>query len=338
VSLHRLQMSNRMSHERAIALMEKAGHLYFHSPCFDGIVSCVLAWDFLETTEDWYVEETHSVNYDAQATWLSTSLAGSAAVVDFLYHPQAEFWADHHATTFLTPRAKQDYERRSDPRLVYDKRIGSCALLLWNHLKEAFGYRNPRYECLAKWADKIDSARYSSVEEAIFGEQPALLINLSLGGQDGKLYSSRVVRLLRNEPLDRVVQLPEVSVRAEQARAMTRAGLDRFARRSRLEQEIAVFDVDSSDVIISRYAPYYFFPGARYSAGIVRSEKGASLTAMRNPWREFPSVPLGNIFERFGGGGHDRVASVMFPADRAAEAHEVLNQIIGEIRREDAQR
>ena len=29
------------------------GHLYFHSPCFDGIAAAVIAWDFLEATRDW---------------------------------------------------------------------------------------------------------------------------------------------------------------------------------------------------------------------------------------------------------------------------------------------
>jgi hypothetical protein len=317
--------------------MGNGAHLYFHSPCFDGIVSCVLAWDFLETCQGWSVEEIHSVNYDAKASWLSTSLNTKSAVVDFLYHPDADFWADHHGTTFLNEKAKEDFERRRSRWLVYDKRSGSCALLLWKHFADFFGYRNPRYESLVEWAERIDSARYASVEEAIFGTQPALRINLSLAGRDGQEYCSNLVKLLKRETLDDVAALPEVKARSEHAESMIRAGMDRFAKGSRLEHDgIAVFDVDSTDdAIISRYAPYYRFPEARYSVGVVRSPKGASIKAMRNPWREFLSVPLGEIFSRFGGGGHQRVGALVLPKEQAAEASPILDQIISEIRKEE---
>jgi len=315
--------------------MGNGAHLYFHSPCFDGIVSCVLTWDFLESCQDWSVGEIHSVNYDSKATWLSISLSSKSAVVDFLYHPDAQFWADHHGTTFLNEEVKRDFEGRANRWLVYDERSGSCARLLWNHFANAFGYRNLRYENLVKWADRIDSARYMSVKEAIFGTKPALRINLSLAERDGQEYCSNLVKLLKWETLDDVAALPEVKARSEHAESLIRSGMDRFAKGSRLERDgIAVFDVDSTDVIVSRYAPYYLFPEARYSVGIVTSPDGASIKAMRNPWLEFPSVPLGEIFRRFGGGGHQRVGALVLTQERAAEASLILDQIISEIRKE----
>jgi hypothetical protein len=73
--------------------------LYFHSPCFDGIASAVLAWDFLEERSGWRTPALHPVNYDVRQTWLEKLLDRPAAVVDFLYHPDVEFWADHHLTS-----------------------------------------------------------------------------------------------------------------------------------------------------------------------------------------------------------------------------------------------
>jgi hypothetical protein len=319
--------------------MEKGAHLYFHSPCFDGIVSCVLTWDFLEVSQAWLVEEFHSVNYDSKASWLSTRLNAKSAVVDFLYHPDAKFWADHHSTTFLTEEAKRDFEKNESPWLIYDKRSSSCAMLLWKHLANAFGHKNLRYQNLVEWADRIDSARYASVEEAIFGAQPALRINLSLAGKDGEAYYTTLVRLLKSETLTDVATLPEVQARSQHAERLIRDGMDRFVEGSRLEPDgIAVFNVDSTDVIVSRYAPYYIFPEARYSVGVVTSPNGASIRAMRNPWREFPSVPLGEIFRRFGGGGHQRVGAVVIPSERATEANSILNKIVSEIRKEEGSR
>ena len=50
---------------------------------------------------------------------------------------------------------------------------------------------------------------------------------------------------------------------------------------------------------------------------------------MRNPWRRFKSVPLGEIFGYYGGGGHQRVASVLI--EDAGKAESMLNAIVKEI-------
>jgi len=253
--------------------------------------------------------------------------------VDFLYHPQAEFWADHHLTTFLNEDSRKHFEGRQGPNLVYDERAGSCAGLLHEHLSRAFGHRNSRYEEMVRWAEKIDAARYDSVQEAILAPAPALQIStgLALGGAEG--YCEDLVRSLRDGTLEQVADLPEVRRRFERAQALLESGLDRFAASARLEGDgIVVFDVDGKGALIRRYAPYYFYPEARYSAGIVRWEGGAKITAMRNPWRQFESVFLGKICEKLGGGGHQRVGSVVLRGDRAAAAASMLERLLAEIR------
>jgi hypothetical protein len=240
-------------------------------------------------------------------------------------------------TTFVNEEARQHFERRKGRWLVYDEGSSSCALLLWDHFASAFGYRNPSYLTLVEWADKIDSARYDSVEEAIFGVSPALQIKMSLVLKDSRTLSENLVGALLRAPLEDVARTPEVVERFENARLMLEAGLSRFQKSSRSDDDgIVVFDVDASGVIVNRYAPYYFFPDARYSIGIVRSGNIATITAMRNPWREFPSAFLGRIFEKFGGGGHQRVGAVFLPENRIGEAPVVLTKVHQEIRNQDA--
>lgn len=319
--------------------MEPDGHIYFHAPCFDGIASAVLTWDFLERHRSWVRPALHAVNYDLRENWLGTDLARPCAVVDFLYHPQADFWADHHLTSFLTDAAREDFERRRGPAIVYDDKAGSCAMLLWEHLQRTFDHRNESYAELVKWADRIDAARYDSVTEAIFPSASALRISLGLvfGDQDG--YCAGVVEALRKQRLEEVAELPGVKQRFNRAQSLIEAGLDRFKAGARLEKDgIAVFDVDGKDTIISRYAPYYFYPEARYSAGIVRWERGAKITAMRNPWKDFDSVPLGRICEQLGGGGHRRVGSIFLGGERASDAPDLLNRLLSEIRREEREK
>src|ERR1700693_2992637 len=99
--------------------------LYFHSPCFDGIVSCLLAWEFLEQNRGWVFSRLLPVNYDRKGQWLNENLDQPAAVVDYLYHPSAAFWADHHQSTFLTPQAEHNFRERNNASLLYDSRADS---------------------------------------------------------------------------------------------------------------------------------------------------------------------------------------------------------------------
>jgi len=309
--------------------------IYFHSPCFDGIVSAVLVWDFLRAKQGWTQPALRPVNYDLREGWLSSSLEQPCAVVDFLYHHEADFWADHHPTTFLSDSASEDFRRRQNPSLVYDPEAQSCARLLWRHLSQTFDHRNERYRGIVDWADRIDSAQYESVQEAILAPTSALKINIGLGLGDRDRYCEKLVHILREKPLDEVARLPEVKTRYEQAQKLIQAGLERFKKAAWIEPDgIVVFDVDSTGVIINRYAPYYWFPDSLYSAGIVRWEGGAKITAMRNPWRNFETPFLGKIFERLGGGGHQRVGSILLPGAKAREAHALLDRVLSDIRRE----
>jgi hypothetical protein len=312
--------------------------LYFHAPCFDGIASAVVASDFLENSQRWTIKRFCAVDYGARAAWLSSQLHEPCAVVDFIYHPQALFWADHHSTTFLTQQARLDFANRADFKsVIYDGAFGSCARLLSQAVKERFAYCNPRFAELVDWAEKIDAARYTTVTEAVLGDAPALRIRASLGFRREPEYFEQLVRALKRQTLADVARLPDVEESAKQVQSRVRAGLKRFEKGAWLADDgIVLFDVNGQDAVVSRYAPYYFYPNARYSAGIVRSELGAKITAMRNPWREFPSVALGAIFEQFGGGGHERVGSLLLPPRQMSEARLVLDRIVEAVRSQDA--
>lgn len=312
-------------------------YLYFHSPCFDGLVSCVITWDFLETHYGYNLKSLFPVNYDLRGKWLKKTLKENSAVVDFLYHPEAKFWADHHMTTFLSAQAREDFEDRNSECIFYKRSSPSCALLLWEHLRKAFDYRNDEYSELVKWATKIDSAAYDNVEEAIFGDTPALRIRTGLTQKDGKKLSVKLAKLLRSNSLEEVANLPEIQDTCSEIKKLTNKGLKRFEKSSKLvDNKIVFFDVDSTDVLINRYAPYYFYPNARYSLGITHSSGKATITAMRNPWLDFQSVYLGKMFEKIGGGGHRRVASAVISEARISEIQIIAAKLLREVMRRDS--
>ena len=307
-------------------------NLHFHAPCFDGIASAVVALDYLEGPGGWSAATLWPQGNDARVRWLETHLPPKSAVVDFPYHPDAEFWADHHQTAFLAPSAEAHFRRREGASFAYDAKADSCAGVLWRHFEATYGHRTPALAELVRWAEKIDAARYDSVDEALHSTAPAVVIAASLGYEADDAYVISLVRALRTDSLDAVAAQEDVRHRFARVRELQVEGLDRMRASARLYDGIVVFDVDATGVEVNRYSPYESFATADYSIGIVRDGRSIKITAMRNPWKEFESVPLGLIFRRHGGGGHQRVASLYLPTAEAARAPELLRTIVGELR------
>lgn len=310
--------------------MARGQTVYLHFPCFDGVVSAVLASEYLRHKRGWELKDVVPVSYSERDSWTSRSLERPATVVDFLYHPDAEFWADHHQTTFLTQDLKQHFQRRKAAQLFFDPAALSCASVIWRNTYQTI--RNARFRDMVDWANRIDGARYESVEQAVLGEAPALRINFSFMRDPSPQYCRYLVESLRTKSLAEVAASTEVNERYRSARREIRVGQQRFKKSARLEADgIVIFHVDHSDSpAVSRYAPYLEYPKALYSVGILNSDDGTKITAMRNPWRHFRSVPLGQIFRTYGGGGHQRVASVLVDS---RDAERTLQSILADLRR-----
>lgn len=299
--------------------MQDALTVYLHFPCFDGVISAVLACEYLERKHGWKTGRIVPVNYSARETWTSQSFTKPAAVVDFLYHPDADFWADHHQTTFLTLTMEAQYRQKDSSNLLYDPQASSCAEIIWR--KSSRLLREPRFREMVEWAHRIDGARYDSVKEAVLGDAPALRISFSFLRDSSAEYCRFLVESLRTKTLAEVASSPHVAECYRSVRKAIKSGQQIFRKAARLEKDgIVVFHVEKTgDALLSRYAPYLVYPHARYSVGIMNTGNGAKITAMRNPWRRFKSVPLGQIFSQYGGGGHQRVASVVLKDKQKAE-------------------
>ena len=309
--------------------------LYLHFPCFDGVVSAALASEYLERKRGWKTAEIVPVNYDLQTTWAKSKLLPNAAVVDFLYHPKAVFWADHHQTTFTSEALKKEFEERKSPDQLYDPNAPSCAEVVWRRAYRLL--REPHFRELVGWAHRIDAARYRTVEEAVLGDAPALRINQSLLKDPSAEYCRFLVESKREKPLAEFAKSTMFQERYSPVRKAIRHGQKVFKAASRIEGNgIVVFQIPDrgDDTMVSRYAPYLTYPRARYSVGVTPNGSGAKITAMRNPWMKFKSVPLGEIFRHYGGGGHQRVASVLVP--KASDAETTLGAIVRDIESQTA--
>lgn len=309
--------------------------LYLHFPCFDGVASATLAKEVLRASANQEVRTIVPVTYDLRSRWLKTRLGKHAVIVDFLFHPDAEYWADHHTTTFVDEAAAKSFRARAkEKRLLYDPTADSCTSVIWKACGHLVADQK-HYEELVKWANKIDAAAYDSVHEAILGEEPALRINKSLFINPDRTYCEFLVGSISERGLALTARRPEVLKRVNKAHKMILRGLQIAEKSTRLIDDIVVLRVEQTpDAIVSRYSPYFFFPKARYSITCFQSPETTKITAMRNPWLAFESIPLGPLFAQFGGGGHQRVASVVLPT-RPTTVDQVLSSLLQALQSQD---
>jgi hypothetical protein len=316
----------------------RKGHMYVHWPCFDGASSAAITADFLEKNKIWKKTEFHEANYHLKEDWKNIRLQRPCAIPDFLYHSRAGLWMDHHEDPFVSVYFRQRYRKVINPFHYLDEEAPSCAGLAWRYFHEVFGYQNPHFEELAHWADIIDHARFSKVEEAVFGGAPALTISLGIMMDSGDGYCERLIRYLMTLSLEQVARIPEVEQRFNRVQGLTPLGLERFRSHAILNDDgIVVCDLDDSDTAVPRFAAFYLFPEARYSAEIRRSPGQAKVRINMNTWLDFESVNLAEIVQRIlpGGGGHGGIGTITLYGDDVALASEKLAAVIAEIRKEE---
>src|SRR5579859_2543808 len=312
----------------------KAATVYLHFPCFDGIVSGALAILWLGHAHGSRFDSIHPVNYDLQPAWLDIRLPRRSCVVDFLYHPQAEFWCDHHATAFLNSSLRADFEARDKSLQMFDPESPSSARLLWKRGVSVL--RTGRLEEMVNWADRIDAADYDDVNQALFGTEPALQITRSLAIDADQAYCDLLVRALCVSSLHEVAAHPDVQRRVAKADELNQEGLRRVNQRIDVRGDIAVFDVRTENASVNRYSAFYLRPQARYSIGTFRSDDSVAVRVNANPWLQFRSPNLGEMMraaaESAGlgcaGGGHRRVGSLRLDKASESAAETVVQYLI----------
>ena len=93
------------------------------------------------------------------------------------------------------------------------------------------------------------------------------------------------------------------------------------------------FDVSDLDLEgYNKFIPYLLFPQCRYSVGISASPTRAKISIGSNPWNPGSAEKnLASIAERFGGGGHPRVAAISLDPSEIARARVVAREIVAQL-------
>jgi len=302
--------------------------VYIHKGCFDGVTSGALVLGFLRELHDAARPDIVPIDYSEASEWLDQALPENASVVDFLYHPSATYWWDHHGDPFRHASWREEYERRMSPFVQWDPDAKSCAGLILRTLSTS-DYDVPAHlQRTAAWADMIDSASYPTPEDAVINLSPARQLALSLRVCETYEYHTALVYALADLDVADVARLSPFSETAATAVASYAAGVERMRKVSRLDVNTVTYTLDEGGPFSDRMVPFFLFRDAAYSLGILHDGRRLKVTANANPWRPPQTLDIGRIFRLHGGGGHHDVGSVILKGADAARADDVLKNVL----------
>ena len=307
--------------------------IFFHDHCFDGVSSAALFSRFYRDVIDpnAAVVAVGMAHRDGDPFDGVRFDGDDHACVDFRFtaEPGLRWWFDHHATAFQPPALREIFEERRLPTHVYDPAAPSCAGLIVRALDEAWAWQPPpQMSEVATWANRVDALDYPSAAEAVSLTAPAQRLAVFLHSASSE-ETSRCVGLLAERSLDEMAALPEV----EEAAARTLR--DREPQLAMLRQ-LAVLrgDVVTIDLLKAPGSRppgllgYLLFPHCRYVLSAVATPQAVRISAGHNPWFGLPSEHhLGELCQRYGGGGHAAVGGVTLGPDELERGQMVLQAL-----------
>jgi hypothetical protein len=294
--------------------------IYFHND-FDGIIAAAL---FLRINKETQLIGADGisfkpVDYEQKNTWLKTQLQRPNVVIDFLYHPKAEWWFDHHVSTFLNDKHKAKYI--NSEKQFWDVSYSSCAALIKQNLQSQCSLFMGNDEYLKvvddfkewiQWSDIIDNAKYESPTQIVELKHPCLQINSTLSYDVEAQYLEHLIIAAKMYPPEDVVRTQSVKDKIQKIFLLQEKHLGIFKNAYKIMPQMTVFfDYVKNDIPFQRYFTYYYEPDALYSIGLYKRNGKIAISVGKNPWLDFASKNVGEICHRFGGGGRINVGSIL---------------------------
>ncbi len=308
--------------------------IYFHND-FDGRACAAVVLAFLRSRGD-DIEHFTPVDFDLEEQWLQDDFfekhrlfkgkRNPAIVVDFLYHPKAAFWFDHHPTSIKRVDWRKKFRRSK--YFNWDSDYPSCCHWVYDALRRNFGWKPPaRLKNLAEWLDVIDGARYTSAKQAIEMKEPAL----KMEGFMEKTFEDRtlivpVITMLAEMTFPEMVRVPFVKKGIAAYEKEQRQSMAFYRKNLRVIGKVGFIDLTNTTCKRLLYAPFYLRPHIRYGMRFTRKGAWFHVSAGENPWKPTHKLQFGDIMKRYGGGGHETVGGVEFY--NQAKAEKAVKEII----------
>jgi len=311
----------------------------FHDQCFDGACAAAVFTHFYRDRVNRAAELRYQgLTHRAGQLFDPRIFDGDEnAIVDFKYSSsdRLTWWFDHHQSAFLTEADAEHFRRDASHRKFYDPSFRSCTKFIAHITRQEFGFDSAHLQELIDWADIIDGAQYRDAQTAVEMREPATQLTLVIEGERTKGFVADVIiPQLIVKPLAEIAALPIIRRTFDQLYQRHLEFIDLIRRRGELRDGVLFFDVaDQGREGFNKFVPYYLFPGAVYNVAVSSSEERTKIAVGSNPWNSTPkNINLASICERYGGGGHAKVAAISLPPNGLPEARRLALEIVDELR------
>jgi len=312
--------------------------LCFHDRCFDGAASSAVFFRFYRECINPSAEFRFTgLAHRAGQLFPDNLFDGDEnAIVDFKYSPSPRltWWFDHHQSAFLAPADAEHFKGDRSGRKFYNPNYKSCTQFLADVAREEFGFNAQPLAELVHWGDVIDGAQYPTPESAVHLTEPATRLALVIEAAPERGLPARLIPELSRLSLAEVVALPEVARHLGPLLERHERSIEILRERAQAIDSVIYFDVSDLDLEgYNKFIPYWLYPHAVYSISVSSSPYRGKVSIGSNPWNPAAvEKNLASIAERYGGGGHPRVAAISFEPGDIEHARRVARAIVDELR------
>ncbi len=228
------------------------------------------------------------------------------------YDARCTLWFDHHHTNRIDKLFKGSF-----------KIAPSAAGIIFEYYKDRF---KSDYSELIKATDKIDSADLS-LDEVLYPEKYGyVLLSMTVLGHDeyDELYWNRLVDLLREFEIDKVLEDPEVKARCHAVVENNKKYKAILKENTKLKGHMSITDFRSFDKTPTgnRFLVYSMFPEAVVNVKIRyanNDKEKVAVSAGHSIFNRNCNVNVGLMLSKFEGGGHRGAGSCRFHVSKAED-------------------
>ena len=257
-------------------------------------------------------------------------------IANLPYHPNCTLWFDHHITNTMP-----EFDRPIMPGKGGFRLAPSAARVVYEYYMEpgnrhkatgksdseegALFLASERIQFLLQDADKIDAGQLT--REDVLNPQGYVLVSMTTDGRyaEDEPYWLRIIDLLRDKSLEETIDDAEVKRRCQKVLSFQEKLRAILLANTTLKRNVIYVDLrqvhDLPDG--NRFLLFTLFPQGNIAVKVSYDTQRPDTTAISvgyNIFNKTATVNVGELLQRYGGGGHKVVGSCRVPNDKAEQA------------------